>query len=377
MPWTTLSTPGGSPASSTRSASSEHESGDHSAGLSTTVQPAASAGAVFHVESMNGAFHGVITTAGPARHPHARGSHVPFERHVALLVGDGEVGVAAVVARTARDHPRAQRPQQHRHVRALDRGQPLDVRVDQVGEAVQVRRRGPRAPSAAHAGKASVRRRRPRDRPRAAPPRATSASGCASIGEMSVNVARSRDALAADEVVERDVDADDVAGRSQLRLHDLEVVDRVGEREAVALPDPAPGRAACAPRAARRAAPASRGALPHVGHEPVAADASGRARAPAASSWRPGGEAREVADVDDRRRVVERPARERRSSVTVASATRRSYARAGGAEARARLHAGVGGPSSPNVRVDPDRAELLREALDPACARARSRGRPR
>ena len=60
-----MSTPGGKPASAIRSASSEHESGDHSAGLRITVDPAASAGAVFHVESMNGAFHGVITTAGP------------------------------------------------------------------------------------------------------------------------------------------------------------------------------------------------------------------------------------------------------------------------------------------------------------------------
>ena len=30
------------------------------------MQPAASAGAVFHVESMKGAFHGVMTAAGPA-----------------------------------------------------------------------------------------------------------------------------------------------------------------------------------------------------------------------------------------------------------------------------------------------------------------------
>ena len=30
------------------------------------MQPAASAGAVFQVESMNGAFHGVMTAAGPA-----------------------------------------------------------------------------------------------------------------------------------------------------------------------------------------------------------------------------------------------------------------------------------------------------------------------
>ena len=65
IPWTTLKTPGGKPASATRSQSSEQESGDHSAGLRITVQPAASAGAVFHVESMNGAFQGVITTAGP------------------------------------------------------------------------------------------------------------------------------------------------------------------------------------------------------------------------------------------------------------------------------------------------------------------------
>ncbi len=79
MPCTTLKTPGGSPASATRSASSEHESGDHSAGLSTTVQPAASAGAVFQVESMNGAFHGVITATGPAGIRCTR-FQVPFER---------------------------------------------------------------------------------------------------------------------------------------------------------------------------------------------------------------------------------------------------------------------------------------------------------
>ena len=69
----------GSPASSARSASTEQESGDHSAGFSTTVQPAASAGAVFQVESMNGAFHGVITTAGPEGIRWTR-FQVPFER---------------------------------------------------------------------------------------------------------------------------------------------------------------------------------------------------------------------------------------------------------------------------------------------------------
>ena len=39
--------------------------GDHSAGLCTTEQPAASAGAIFQVESMNGVFHGVITPTAP------------------------------------------------------------------------------------------------------------------------------------------------------------------------------------------------------------------------------------------------------------------------------------------------------------------------
>jgi len=64
-PCTTLNTPGGNPASSTRSISSEQLSGDHSAGLQDTVSPR-EAGAHFHVESMKGAFQGVITTVGPA-----------------------------------------------------------------------------------------------------------------------------------------------------------------------------------------------------------------------------------------------------------------------------------------------------------------------
>ncbi len=78
IPWTTLKTPGGMPASSVRSARSEHESGAHSGGLRTTAHPAASAGAVFQVESMNGAFQGVITATGPAGMRRTR-FRVPFE----------------------------------------------------------------------------------------------------------------------------------------------------------------------------------------------------------------------------------------------------------------------------------------------------------
>src|SRR5690242_18756269 len=64
-PCTVLSTPSGTPASLTSLDRMDAVTGDHSAGLCTTVQPAASAGAIFHVESMNGVFHGVITPTGP------------------------------------------------------------------------------------------------------------------------------------------------------------------------------------------------------------------------------------------------------------------------------------------------------------------------
>jgi hypothetical protein len=43
------------------------------------VEPAASAGEIFHVESMNGAFHGVMTAAGPDGMRWTR-FHVPRER---------------------------------------------------------------------------------------------------------------------------------------------------------------------------------------------------------------------------------------------------------------------------------------------------------
>ena len=65
MPLTTLTTPGGTPASWTNSARRMAVTGLHSAGLCTTVQPAASAGAIFHVLSMKGVFQGVMTPTGP------------------------------------------------------------------------------------------------------------------------------------------------------------------------------------------------------------------------------------------------------------------------------------------------------------------------
>src|SRR3954464_13234680 len=64
-PCTVLSTPSGTPASFTSLDKILAVTGDHSAGLCSTVQPAASAGAIFQVESMNGVFPGVITPTGP------------------------------------------------------------------------------------------------------------------------------------------------------------------------------------------------------------------------------------------------------------------------------------------------------------------------
>ena len=66
IPCTMLNTPSGTPASVMISGSRLADSGDHSAGLRTTVHPAARLGASFQVSSMNGVFHGVISPAGPA-----------------------------------------------------------------------------------------------------------------------------------------------------------------------------------------------------------------------------------------------------------------------------------------------------------------------
>ena len=64
-PDTTLTTPSGTPASAMSSASRSAVSGVCSAGLSTTVQPAASAGPSFHAAISSGKFHGMICPTTP------------------------------------------------------------------------------------------------------------------------------------------------------------------------------------------------------------------------------------------------------------------------------------------------------------------------
>ena len=62
---TRFRTPGGSPASWNASAIRCAQTGVSDAGLSTAVQPAISAGAVFHIGIAKGKFQGVISATGP------------------------------------------------------------------------------------------------------------------------------------------------------------------------------------------------------------------------------------------------------------------------------------------------------------------------
>ena len=60
-----LTTPGGSPASTQISAKASAVKGVYSAGFSTTVFPAASAGAIFQASMRSGKFHGMICPQTP------------------------------------------------------------------------------------------------------------------------------------------------------------------------------------------------------------------------------------------------------------------------------------------------------------------------
>ena len=61
----TFTTPSGTPALARMSATASADSGVSLAGLSTTVQPAASAGPILRVAIAAGKFHGVTRTATP------------------------------------------------------------------------------------------------------------------------------------------------------------------------------------------------------------------------------------------------------------------------------------------------------------------------
>ena len=216
IPWTTLKTPGGKSASATRSQRSEHESGDHSAGFSTTVHPAASAGAVFQVESMNGAFHGVITTAGPLGIRTTR-LRVPFDSHIRSSCATARSAYARKF-RAPRAITRARSERRSiamsAHSTAASRSTFASIRSARRWRCAA----RPSGPSPAQPGNASVAAATARSASRS-PPRATSAIGSASIGDEVDERLGARDALAADEVVGRDLDAGNLDAPSGPRAH--------------------------------------------------------------------------------------------------------------------------------------------------------------
>ena len=65
-PVTMFSTPFGNPASRLSSANNSAVSGVYSAGFSTMVLPAASAGATFHASISSGKFHGITAPQTPS-----------------------------------------------------------------------------------------------------------------------------------------------------------------------------------------------------------------------------------------------------------------------------------------------------------------------
>src|SRR5215471_6301244 len=65
-PVTTFTTPDGNPASSISFMNSRIDADVYSDGFTTTVLPAASAGASFHVAKSNGEFHGTIAATTPS-----------------------------------------------------------------------------------------------------------------------------------------------------------------------------------------------------------------------------------------------------------------------------------------------------------------------
>jgi hypothetical protein len=154
-PVTIESTPTGSPASSARTPTASADSGVCSAGFSTIVHPAASAGAAFRVTIADGEFHGVIPAETPTGSCSTRIRR--SESGEGIVSGEEQGEIVEVL-----EHQSPQR----RMIRARSAADRL------------------RQPGSARAAASSARR------VSAAPTRATRASSSAVAGFVTANVSR-------------------------------------------------------------------------------------------------------------------------------------------------------------------------------------------
>ncbi len=140
-PCTRLKTPFGTPASRITSASSVALPGVSSDGFTTTALPQASAGASFHVSSSSGRFHGVMIgdhadglADGVIQRLLAVGSFgvEGFERR-----GLDEIGEGAEVRRSPRNVEPGSERDGFAGIRRLRLDEPIEARLDAVGDFVQ------------------------------------------------------------------------------------------------------------------------------------------------------------------------------------------------------------------------------------------------
>ena len=129
-PVTMLTTPGGRSACRQISANSSAVSGVVSAGLSTTVLPVASAGAIFHASISSGKFHGMTWPATPS------GRGFGAEARVVELVGPA--GVVEEVRRGQRDVDVAGLLDRLAVVERLQDGELAGALLQEPGDAEQV-----------------------------------------------------------------------------------------------------------------------------------------------------------------------------------------------------------------------------------------------
>ena len=163
-PATTLTTPSGSPRRRAMRSNSSAVSGVSSAGLSTTVLPAASAGASFHAAIVSGKFHGVISATTPSG---SRNGHADAAGH-RDRVAEHALRRGRVVAEGVDHHLHlaARVADRLAGVARLEHRQLLELARERVGEPVQQRARGRRARPRARRGRRPWRARPPRRSPR-------------------------------------------------------------------------------------------------------------------------------------------------------------------------------------------------------------------